>query len=82
MEERAPLARHPLAVWLNLGARYQYVSDGGFLFRGFLGAATMLNPSEGYCDHGDGEEAQCHHIVLGYVGVSLGYAFSTDFAAE
>jgi hypothetical protein len=68
------LATYDRAGWFNAAARFQYLHRQGFSFRAFLGAATLLNPTEGYC--GDGHEAtQCDRIVLGYGGLAFGYAF-------
>jgi len=82
MEEHAPWASYPLAGWLNVAGQYEYLSDGGFLFRTFLGAATLLNPAEGHCDDGDGNTVECKRLVLGYGGVALGFAFPTHGGAQ
>jgi hypothetical protein len=74
MDEHSPWATYDSASWFNAAARFQYIYRRGFSFRAFLGAATLLNPHDGYC--GDGyQQTECERIVLGYGGLAFGYAF-------
>jgi hypothetical protein len=74
LDEHGDWSRYDTAGWFNAAARFQYLSQSGFSFRAFLGAATLLNPNSGWCGTGT-EDTQCRRKVLGYGGVAFGYAF-------
>jgi hypothetical protein len=76
LDEHAPSKVHDNAVWLNAAARYHYLSDGGFSFRTFLGAAVLANPGDGECTDGV-DPRECDRLTLGFIGAAVGYAFYT-----
>ena len=76
LDEHAPSKAHDDATWLNAAARYHYLSDGGFSFRSFLGAAVLANPGGGRCTDG-ADPVECDRLTLGFIGAAVGYAFYT-----
>jgi hypothetical protein len=73
--EEPAVPRWDLALWNNYELSFELRGKTGFLFRGFLGAAWLLNRDAFTCES-CGDEVPDRPTVLPYLGFAVGRAFS------